>query len=146
MTYESPRCLTSQYHLTFIRLSVSLWNDLPDPVFDGVGLASSNSRSDFLYWPTVLVPLLPSAGFPFNFFLSVGWYCGVVVIGLIECQLLSAGYTLPAFFNSDNNLHTSVSCPLGLLTITCHKLSCKHLSNCQNLKIIKLFFPFSCAK
>ena len=37
-TYAPPRCRTSQYHMTFIALSVSLWNDLGDPVFDSVGL------------------------------------------------------------------------------------------------------------
>ena len=36
-TYAPPRCRASQYHRTFISLSVSLWNDLVDPVFDGVG-------------------------------------------------------------------------------------------------------------
>ena len=37
-TYAPPRCRTSQYRRTFIPESVSLWNDLDDPVFDGVGL------------------------------------------------------------------------------------------------------------
>ena len=37
--YAPPRCRTSQYRRTFIPLSVSLWNDLSDPVFDCVGLA-----------------------------------------------------------------------------------------------------------
>ena len=44
-TYAPPRCRTSQYRRTFIRLSVSLWNDLVNPVFDGVGLAGFKSRS-----------------------------------------------------------------------------------------------------
>ena len=35
-TYSPPRCRTSQYSKTFVPLSVSLWNDLADPVFDGV--------------------------------------------------------------------------------------------------------------
>ena len=35
-TYALPRCRTSQYRRTFIHLSVSLWNDLVNPVFDGV--------------------------------------------------------------------------------------------------------------
>ena len=43
-TYAPPRCRTSQYRRTFVPLSVSLWNDLADPVFDGVGLAGFNSR------------------------------------------------------------------------------------------------------
>ena len=46
-TYAPPRCRTSQYRMTFIPLSVSLWNDLVvDPVFDGVGLAGFRSRSN----------------------------------------------------------------------------------------------------
>ena len=45
-TYAPPRCRTSQYHRTFILLSVSLWNDLVDPVFDGVWLAGFKTRSN----------------------------------------------------------------------------------------------------
>ena len=47
--FAPPRCRTSQYRRTFIPLLVSLWNDLVDQVFDGVGLAGFKSRSnDFL--------------------------------------------------------------------------------------------------
>ena len=45
-TYARPRCRTLQYSMTFISLSVSLWNDLANPVFDGVGLAGFNSRAN----------------------------------------------------------------------------------------------------
>ena len=45
-TFAPPRCITSQYRRAFIPLSVSLWNDLVDPVFDGVGLAGFKSRSN----------------------------------------------------------------------------------------------------
>ena len=38
-TYAPPRSRTSQYRRTFVLWSVSLWNDLSDPVFDSVGLA-----------------------------------------------------------------------------------------------------------
>ena len=41
---------------TFILLSVSLWNDLANPVFDGVGLAGFKSRANVFYWPTLLYP------------------------------------------------------------------------------------------
>ena len=44
-TFAPSRCRTSQYRRIFILLSVSLWNDLVDPVFDGVGLAGLKSRS-----------------------------------------------------------------------------------------------------
>ena len=45
-TYAPPRCRTSQHRWTFVPLSVSLWNDLADPVFDGVGLAGFKSRAN----------------------------------------------------------------------------------------------------
>ena len=44
--FTPPRCMTSQYHRTFVPLSVSLWNDLGDPVFDGVRLAGFKSRAN----------------------------------------------------------------------------------------------------
>ena len=45
-TYATPRSRASQYCRTFIHFSVSLWNDLSDPVFDGVGLAGFKSRAN----------------------------------------------------------------------------------------------------
>ena len=50
-TYVPPGCRTLQYRRIIIPLSVSLWNDLVDPVFNGVGLAGFKSRSnDFFCW------------------------------------------------------------------------------------------------
>ena len=47
-TFAPPRSRTSQYHRTFILMSVSLWNDLGVPVFDGVGLSGfKNSANAF---------------------------------------------------------------------------------------------------
>ena len=45
-TYVTPRCRTSQYRRAFVPLSVSLWNDLADPVVDGVGLAGFKRRAN----------------------------------------------------------------------------------------------------
>ena len=45
-TYAPSRCRTLQYSRTFILFSVSLWNDLANPVFDGVGLAGFKSRAN----------------------------------------------------------------------------------------------------
>ena len=45
-THAPPRCRTLQYSRTFIPFSVSLWNDLANPVFDGVGLVSFKSRAN----------------------------------------------------------------------------------------------------
>ena len=56
-TYEPPRCRTSQYSRTIILFSVSLWNDLSDPVFDGVGLAGFSGAGPMpLYWPSCSLP------------------------------------------------------------------------------------------
>ena len=45
-SFAPPRCRTSQYRRTFVPLSVSLWNDFSDPVFDGVGLVGFKSRAN----------------------------------------------------------------------------------------------------
>ena len=45
-TYAPPRCRTSQYHMTFVPLSMSLLNDLADPLFDSVGLVCFKSRAN----------------------------------------------------------------------------------------------------
>ena len=45
-SFAPPRCRTSQYHRIFVPLSVSIWNDLNDPVFDGVGLAGFKRRAN----------------------------------------------------------------------------------------------------
>ena len=45
-TYASLRCRTLQYSRTFIPLSLSLWNDLAYPIFDGVGLAGFKRRAN----------------------------------------------------------------------------------------------------
>ena len=45
-TYAPPCCRTSQYCRTFIPFTVSLWNDLANPVFDGVGLTGFKSRTN----------------------------------------------------------------------------------------------------
>ena len=55
-TYAPPRCRTSQYHRTFSSISVSLWNDSANPVFDGVGLSGFKSRPMLSYWPKLLYP------------------------------------------------------------------------------------------
>ena len=82
-TYAPPRSRTSQYRRGFIPLSVSLWNDLADPLFDGVGLAGFKSRANVLLLTKLLAPFLVSYCFPYLFFPSMGWYCGVGVFGLI---------------------------------------------------------------
>ena len=51
-TYVPPRCRTSQYCRTFILLFVSLWNDLVDPVLDGVGLRVSRAGKIPFCWPS----------------------------------------------------------------------------------------------
>ena len=47
-TYAPLRCRTSQYRMILIPLSVSLWNDLADPVFNGAEQAGFKSRANFL--------------------------------------------------------------------------------------------------
>ena len=84
---------------------MSLWNDLADPVFDGVGLASFRSRANAFLLPLAALSIWSSTLFPFLFFLSIGWYCGAGVFELIGCTSLSLSLALPTFFiNNNNNL------------------------------------------
>ena len=67
----------------FIPLSVSLWNNLGDPVFDGVGLAGIKSRTNaFLVGPMIMsylvVPFLSPTVFPFSSFIR---WVGIVGLG-----------------------------------------------------------------
>ena len=45
-TYAPPCCRTLQYSRIFIPFWVSLWNDLANPIFDGVGLVGFKSRAN----------------------------------------------------------------------------------------------------
>ena len=65
-TYVPPCCRTSQYRRTFISLSVFLWNDLVDPIFDGVWLAGFKSRSNGFLLAKLLTPFLSSTIFNFS--------------------------------------------------------------------------------
>ena len=57
-TYALPRCRTSQYRRNFIPLSVSFWNDLASPVFDGVGPAGFKSRANSFLLAQAVLSLL----------------------------------------------------------------------------------------
>ena len=102
-TYTPPGCRTYSrtFSRTFIPMSVSLWNDLSDSVFDGVEKAGLKSRVNAFLSTFVFV-------FPFpSFILWIG-YCGTGVFELIGCYSLSPSLALPTFFNNNNN--SSVSC------------------------------------
>ena len=98
-TYAPPRCRTLQYSRTFIPFSVSLWNDLANPYSTVWDWRVSRAGPMLLYWPKLHYPTF----FPFLFFLSIGWYCGAGVFGLIGCIPLSLSLALPTFFNNNNN-------------------------------------------
>ena len=57
-TYTPFRCRTSQYSRIILSLSVSLWNDLANPVFDGVGLAGFKSRANAFLFTLAALSLL----------------------------------------------------------------------------------------
>ena len=92
-TRSIPRCRNSLYSMSFIPLSVSLWNNLTDSVFDGVGLDGFKSRANvFFIRRSCSIPTIASTIFPFLFFQSIykllllGWgfrtdrvYCTVYI-------------------------------------------------------------------
>ena len=81
--------------MTINPLSVSFWNDLADPVFDGVGLAGFKSRANAFYWPSCSPGFLSSTVFPSSSFLPwvgiVGLRksCGTCHMAAWACHRLS---------------------------------------------------------
>ena len=50
-SFVPPCCRTSQYHRSVVPLSVSLFNDLSDPVFEGVVVVGFKSRANAFLLP-----------------------------------------------------------------------------------------------
>ena len=99
-SYIPPRCRTSQYHMTVIPLSVFLWNELADLYSMVWDILVSRAWCIFVGF-SYFIPFLSSAIIPFLFFLSIYWYCGVGVFGLIGCKSLSPCLALPTSFNNN---------------------------------------------
>ena len=105
VNFCAPRCRTSQYRLTFILVpSVSLWNDLADPVFAGVGLAGFKSRANAFH-------IGLSFSHPFSllpFFLPLLYFYWLALWGwrlrTDRCKSLSCIALLTSFTNYNNNI------------------------------------------
>ena len=59
--------------------------------------AASEAVGLLLYWPKLLYPYYSLLLFFPLFSLSIGWYCGAGVFGLIRCIPLSLSLALPTF-------------------------------------------------
>ena len=96
-TYAPPRCRTLQYSRTFIPFSVSLLTDLADrSCWCGTGGFQEKGKC-FYICLSCSIPTKSSTVFPFLFFLSISWYCGAGVFGLIGCISLSQPCTADLF-------------------------------------------------
>ena len=71
-SFSPPRSRTPHYCKDLVPLSVSLWNDLNDPVYHGVELTDFKSSTAHFYWPNLLF-LSSSSIFSFS------TLCGLVV-------------------------------------------------------------------
>ena len=76
-TYSIFRCRTSQYQRTLSPLSVSMWHDLVDPAFDGVGLTGFRAGPMLFNLPKLLYLFFILLFFPFSSF-----YLWVGIVGL----------------------------------------------------------------
>ena len=90
-TYAPRRCRTSQNSRTFIPSSVSLSNDLSDPVLDGVGLAGFKTRANAFLFALLLAHFLSPPVFPFSSFIL---WVGIVRLG--SSDRLGVNRSLPA--------------------------------------------------
>ena len=114
-TYATSRCRTSQYRRTFVPLTVSrfffsfifsLWNDLADSVFDGVGLTGFNwTANAFFIGISCSIPTIVFYDFSLSF-LSVyrlvlwGWGLRTDIWGVYHS--LSSLHCRPLFNNNNN--------------------------------------------
>ena len=102
---------------TFILLSMSLWNDLANPEFDGVGLAVSRAGPMLSYWPKLLYTLynLPLF-FPFSYFcLQVGIMGRSLRTDRVYI-IPSLSLALPTFNNNNNNNNNKVAVEISCET------------------------------
>ena len=99
-----PRCRTSQDHLTFIHLSVSLnCGTILLTLYSTVWVWRVSRAGPMLFcWPKLLDHFFPSTVFPSLLFLSIGWYYVAEVFELTRCKLLSPSLALPTSFNNNN--------------------------------------------
>ena len=78
-TYVTPGCRTSQYRKTVVPLLVFLWNDLADPLFDGVGMAGFKSKANAFFIglscsiPTIFLFYFSLSLLPVYKFVLWGW-------------------------------------------------------------------------
>ena len=109
-TYAPPRCRTSQYRRNFISLSVSLWNDLSDPMFVGVGLAGFKSfaRTPYNEYGVSLQhgSMQRNEEFP-----ASGVYCLLILLNEVRLRLGCPGSLLSLY---GRTLHTT---PIDLCTV-----------------------------
>ena len=107
-TYAPPGSRTSHYRMTFIPLSVSLWNNLGDPVFDGVWLMGVNSRANAFSWAQLLPQFMSLTVYLFLVILCVdivgrGLQTDMLlIVQCSQCTALSL-LALPTFFNNNYN-------------------------------------------
>ena len=107
-SFMPPRCRTSQYRRTFVPLSVSLWNDLSDPVFDGVGLEGFKSRANTFLLVWSALSFLSTTVLSFSSFHGlVVWVWGLWTDRVFS---LSPGLAQQTLINNNNkNLVTKVT-------------------------------------
>ena len=99
-------CIASQYCMTCISLSVSLWNDLSDPVFDGVKPAGFKSIANSY--------LLACCSIFYYFPLSLRSVYRLVLWGwglrTDECTSHSLSLVMPTSCNNNNLTETKLLC------------------------------------
>ena len=76
----------------------------------------SRAEPMLFYWPKMLYLFYNLRLFSLLFFLSIGWYYGAGVFGLIGCISLSLSLALPTFFHN-NNINLLFCTVLGSIVI-----------------------------
>ena len=100
----------------------------------------SRAEPMLLYWPKMLYPYY-SLLFSFSS-LSIGWYCGAGVFGLIGCISLSPSLALLTFFNNNNNNNKKVTAWTSWANLNAN--ATQHL--CLDLSVHETFYNLTSLK
>ena len=87
-TYAPPRCRTTQYHSTFIPISVSLERSCRHCI-RGCGTGGFQEQGQCFFIGLSCSLLVCLLLFSLSLLSFIGWYCGAGVFGLKGCKSLS---------------------------------------------------------
>lgn len=100
---EANRCSSILVYDSSLVFSISFWNDINEPVFDGVGLVGLRAEPMLSSWPNLHSRSLSRARNYFPIFFLTGVRCVELGLRINRVNSLSPSLALLTLFNNINN-------------------------------------------